>query len=345
MKQDSRTKRREARALPRRAALQQLGALAVALPALGTLGCAADEEPGRGPGAGPLEGADSGVSGASPGPTQSSATDSGAASLDAGAPGPAAPSTGANDAAALRDAEPPATASDAAPSDARMSEAAVGDAAAGVGPEIFDDAASCSLTTTDIEGPFLIEESEIPNDASMVRSDIREGMKGCEFRFHFRLLDAKQRCSPIANAQVYIWHCNADGIYSGFNGQDPNKPYTGAAQRTPENMERFCRGIQMSNAQGIVSFTTVYPGWYAGRPIHVHLIARTSETAPRLITTQLYFPAAFTTEVHTSEPDYMARAAAIPAGSRNPPSGRPAMPTLKHTPGLIVGTLNVIVNG
>jgi hypothetical protein len=61
--------------------------------------------------------------------------------------------------------------------------------------------------------------------------------------------------------------------------------------------------------------------------------------------TQLYFPAAFTTDVHTTEPAYMARAAAIPAGSRNPPSGKPAIPTLKHTPGLVVGTLNVIVNG
>jgi hypothetical protein len=105
--------------------------------------------------------------------------------------------------------------------------------------------------------------------------------------------------------------------------------------------------MQTSDKDGVVGFTTVYPGWYAGRPIHVHLIARVPGAAStqRLITTQLYFPAAFTTEVHESEPAYMARASMMPAGSRNPPAGAHAMPTMKHTPGLVVGTLNVIVNG
>lgn len=321
-------------ALPRRAALKGLGAIAV-LPGLGALGCGADAAPRSADGDPALEPNDAGVDAA----PQPAAPDAGSRmSAEAGAPSQPFD-------AGTRDASPTTTAPDGVAPE--TGPPAAGDAGvdAAIGPGDFDSAASCSLTTTDIEGPFLIEEEEVMGDASMVRSDLREGMHGCEFRFSFRLLDARRSCAPIAKAQVYIWHCNADGVYSGFNGQDPNKPYTGAAQRTPENTERFCRGIQFTNAEGIVSFTTVYPGWYAGRPIHVHLIARTNETAPRMITTQLYFPAAFTTEVHTTEPAYMARAAAIPAGSRNPPSGRPAMPTLKHTPGLVLGTLNVMVNG
>jgi protocatechuate 3,4-dioxygenase beta subunit len=210
---------------------------------------------------------------------------------------------------------------------------------------MFDDAASCMLTTTDIEGPFYSDEAEIPNDISMVRSDIRDGHDGVEFQLSFRMLDAKMSCKPISNAELYVWHCDAMGFYSGFSGQDPTKPYMGPQNPSPATIERFCRGIQLSDASGIATFKTVYPGWYAGRPIHVHLMARMKGATPRLITTQLYFPADFTLDVHESEPAYMARVKDMPAASRTPPSGKPAMPTLKHTPGLVVGTLNVIVNG
>jgi protocatechuate 3,4-dioxygenase beta subunit len=211
-------------------------------------------------------------------------------------------------------------------------------------PPVFDDAASCTLTTTDIEGPFFIDDHEFPDDESLIRSDIREGMDGVEFRLSFRVLDAKKACAPIAGAELYIWHCNADGLYSGFDGQDPSKPYAGSSNPTPMNKDRFCRGVQLTDSSGIATFATVYPGWYAGRPIHIHLMGRFDGASARLITTQLYFAAAFTREVHSSEPAYMARAATIPDGSANPPSGKPAMPTMNHTPGLVVGTLNVIVN-
>jgi protocatechuate 3,4-dioxygenase beta subunit len=209
---------------------------------------------------------------------------------------------------------------------------------------MFEDAARCVLTTTDIEGPFFIDDHEVPNDESLIRSDIREGLPGVECDFYFRLLDAKNACAPIAGAEVYIWHCNADGLYSGFANQDPSKPYTGAPDRTPENLDRFCRGVQLTDADGVAAFTSVYPGWYAGRPVHVHLIARFDGASMRMITTQLYFPAMFSKEVYQTEPAYMARAAAVPAASLNPPTSNPAMPSMKHGAGLVTGTLNVIVN-
>lgn len=209
----------------------------------------------------------------------------------------------------------------------------------------FPDSGTCMLTTTDIEGPFYIDEAEVMNDVSMIRSDVRDGHVGVEFRLYFRVMDARKSCAPIPNVELYIWHCDADGYYSGFSGQDPSKPYMGSANPAPANLDRFCRGIQSTDAMGIASFTSVYPGWYAGRPLHVHLMGRIKGQTTRLITTQLYFPADFTVDVHSTEPAYMARAAMIPAGSKNPPSGKPAMPAMQHTQGLVTGTLNVIVNG
>jgi protocatechuate 3,4-dioxygenase beta subunit len=125
------------------------------------------------------------------------------------------------------------------------------------------------------------------------------------------------------------------------------EPSTRAFERFAErvkNLERFCRGVQVSDSDGIVVFTTIYPGWYAGRPVHIHLVGQINGSNTRLITTQIYSPAAFSKEVYESEPAYTARAADIPESSLNPPSGEAAIPSVTHTPGLVVGTLNVIVS-
>jgi protocatechuate 3,4-dioxygenase beta subunit len=335
----------------RRDALKGFGALAISAPTFAAIGCSHDE------GSEPLAqsaGGRAGPAGAASSAAGSTATATGSAGRSAQNSG-GAPAEPAGAAAAPRGGEGGMTES-AKPSAGAGSPAHAGSPAAGSGgqtgaagasaatPAMFDDAASCSLTTTDIEGPFYIDDAEIPNDISLVRSDVRENLPGVEFRLSFRMLDAKNKCAPIPGAELYIWHCNADGYYSGFDGQDPSKPYTGSADPAPTNLDRFCRGIQLSDNDGIAGFVTLYPGWYAGRPIHIHLMARFPGMTKRLITTQLYFPAAFTKEVHTSEPAYMARAANIPAGSLNPPTGKPAIPTLKHTAGLVIGTLNVIVN-
>ncbi|WP_433929318.1 protocatechuate 3,4-dioxygenase [Sorangium cellulosum] len=221
-----------------------------------------------------------------------------------------------------------------------------GDDSLNLDPSIFEDAVRCALTTTDIEGPFFIDDSEIPNDISLFRSDLRDGHPGCEFQFYFRLLDAQNNCEPIPDAEIYIWHCDADGYYSGFDGQDPSTPYSGPGERTVENDERFCRGVQLTDRNGVAGFRTIWPGWYAGRPVHVHLVARINGATTRLITTQFYFEADFSRQIYENEPAYKARSTNIPASSLNPPGfGNPAMPTMSYTPGLVIGKLNVIVNG
>jgi protocatechuate 3,4-dioxygenase beta subunit len=344
-----------ARAVPRREVLRGLGALAGVTPALAALSCSderashmsdaasnAGAEAAAPAGAGPAANSGGSLSAVTASRTPAAGTTSQAA---AGSRSGASVQAGSGAGSASQAGAPAAGRSAAGSAAGSGGAAAISGTGGASVPAMFQDAASCTLTTTDIEGPFYIDEAEVSNDISMVRRDIRDGHAGVEFQLWFRMLDAKNSCMPIDGAELYIWHCDADGYYSGFDGQDPSKPYMGPASPDPTKLDRFCRGIQYSDASGIASFITIYPGWYAGRPLHVHLMARMKGATTRLITTQLYFPADFTQDVHSSEPAYMARAANIPAGSKNPPSGKPAMPTMKHTPGLVVGTLNVIVNG
>jgi protocatechuate 3,4-dioxygenase beta subunit len=89
----------------------------------------------------------------------------------------------------------------------------------------------------------------------------------------------------LTNAQVHIWHCNAQGVYSGVS-QPSNG---GGADHTGEN---FLRGYQMTDANGEVTFMTIYPGWYPGRTVHIHIKVRVfdaSGTVTTEATTQLFF--------------------------------------------------------
>jgi protocatechuate 3,4-dioxygenase beta subunit len=76
-------------------------------------------------------------------------------------------------------------------------------------------------------------------------------------------------CAPLANAGVELWHCDAQGYYSGISGENPG----GGGQPTgDENLETtFLRGIQITDPDGMVEFATIYPGWYTGRTVHIHM--------------------------------------------------------------------------
>lgn len=74
---------------------------------------------------------------------------------------------------------------------------------------------------------------------------------------------SNNRCAPLANTAAYVWHCDKDGACSGYD-----QPGANTVGQT------FCRGIQVADAGGAVAFTTLYPGWYAGRITHVHFQAR-----------------------------------------------------------------------
>ncbi|MGW6290516.1 intradiol ring-cleavage dioxygenase [Streptomyces sp. NPDC055107] len=145
-----------------------------------------------------------------------------------------------------------------------------------------------SLTTEQMEGPYYI-------DYELFRKDVVEDRTGIPLILVLRVVD-NVTCRPIRNSAIEIWHCDASGVYSGYTqngnggggGTPPGPPPTGTptappdgpgspgdpggpgGHATPTDDLTWLRGIQMTDAQGFVTFRTVFPGWYAGRAVHVH---------------------------------------------------------------------------
>ncbi len=159
--------------------------------------------------------------------------------------------------------------------------------------ELFDDTSACSLTPEETEGPYYF-------DVDSIRSDIREDRQGVPLRLAIRIRD--RACEPLENAAVDIWHCDANGTYSGFESASQGGPGGGGpgGGSGPTDEETYLRGAQVTDAGGIVQFTTVYPGWYPGRTVHIH--AKVHVNKQTVLTTQLYFDEGVTEQVYEREP-------------------------------------------
>ncbi len=165
----------------------------------------------------------------------------------------------------------------------------------------------CRVTTATVEGPYYI-------DKEIVRSDIREDQPGVPLELELRLVNANASCRPIAGAVVSIWHCNAEGEYSGYLFNDPNKmPDLSTVNELGhvkhEGTERFLRGAQTTDADGRVTFRTIVPGWYTPRAVHIHVRAFLNEKT--MITTQLYFPQSLINTIQSTQDPYKARGVSI----------------------------------
>lgn len=152
---------------------------------------------------------------------------------------------------------------------------------------------SCSLAPTETEGPFPLR-AMLTGDA-LLRADITEGRPGVPLALRIKLVDVTRGCRPITGAWVYVWHCDRDGEYSGYDGM--NGP-----SASPQT---FLRGIQKSDGEGCVTFKTLYPGWYEGRITHIHCMvflagAPLTRASPSQATTQFAFPADATAAVYAS---------------------------------------------
>ena len=141
---------------------------------------------------------------------------------------------------------------------------------------------SCILTPEQTEGPYYIAGEKL-------RRNITDGRPGLPLQLQAYVVDATT-CRPIRNAAVDIWHADAGGVYSGFGA--------GASSRT------FMRGIQRTNAKGLAVFRTVYPGWYQGRTVHIHVKVHIGGNVVH--TGQLYFRDSLTDAVYRRAP-YNAR--------------------------------------
>jgi protocatechuate 3,4-dioxygenase beta subunit len=157
-------------------------------------------------------------------------------------------------------------------------------ASEGAGPAAVESGAvGCVLTPEQTEGPYYIPKEK-------VRRNITDGRPGTPLTLRLQVVSAST-CKPIKGAAVDVWHADAAGVYSGFGH--------GAGNRT------FMRGIQRTNAKGIAIFRTVYPGWYMGRTVHIHVKVH---LGGRVVHTgQLYFPDALTDTVYKQAP-YSSRA-------------------------------------
>ncbi|MFE2046837.1 intradiol ring-cleavage dioxygenase [Streptomyces sp. NPDC059477] len=164
--------------------------------------------------------------------------------------------------------------------------------------------AVCTLTREMTEGPYHLE-------GALVRADIGEDRPGVPLTVALTVVDADS-CVPLPDALVELWHCDALGEYSGFVG---NNGHDG-----PDN-GRFLRGGLRTDAEGAARFTTVFPGWYGDRCVHIHIKVHTDvqltdddsfEGGQELHTGQLFFPEDLTREV-AALPAYAAN-----TGSRTP---------------------------
>ena len=159
------------------------------------------------------------------------------------------------------------------------------------------DSQSCIVRPEQTEGPYFVDERLNRPD---LRSDPTNGLLRPGTALALTLLISRLDaggCVPLAGAQVDLWHCDASGIYSDV--RDPHFTTVG---------QKFLRGYQLTDEQGAARFLTIYPGWYEGRTVHIHLKIRTDPHARRgyEYTSQMYFDDGLTDRVFLAQP-YAAR--------------------------------------
>jgi protocatechuate 3,4-dioxygenase beta subunit len=163
-----------------------------------------------------------------------------------------------------------------------MGGSALGAETAGGGPAaVASGAVSCVLTPELTEGPYYIAGEK-------VRRDITEGRPGATLLLRTTVVDAST-CKPLKGAAVDIWHCDAGGVYSGVGESGAS---TGS--------QTFLRGIQRTDANGLAVFKTIYPGWYPGRAVHIHVKVHVRGNVVH--TGQLFFADALTDAVYKRSP-------------------------------------------
>lgn len=149
---------------------------------------------------------------------------------------------------------------------------------------------ACVLTPQQTEGPYFVDERLERSD---IRSDPADGSvrQGVPLALVLRIFElAGGRCTPVPGAIVDVWHCDAAGRYSDTDDGDARTK--GA---------KFLRGYQATDANGRVRFTTIYPGAYRGRAVHIHFKVRAAGGHGQF-TSQLYFDDALTERVHAQTP-------------------------------------------
>lgn len=152
---------------------------------------------------------------------------------------------------------------------------------------------ACVVTPEQTEGPYFVDERLNRSDIRVDPSDgsVRAGVP-LTLGLHISSVGSAG-CTPVVGAIVDVWHCDAAGVYS--DATDPSFRTVG---------KKFLRGYQVTDANGSVQFTTIYPGWYRGRTVHIHFKVRADAKSGQgyEFTSQLYFDDSITDRVHAHEP-------------------------------------------
>lgn len=147
-------------------------------------------------------------------------------------------------------------------------------------------ATSCAVTPAETDGPF---PTKVPSN--FVRQDIRSDRTGVPITLAITIKNTGNSCAALAGALVDVWHCDKDGYYSEYGGS--------GMQSANFTSVDFLRGRQTTDANGLVGFTSVFPGWYSGRAPHIHVHVY-SASGKSLLVTQIAFPYAITNTVYTT---------------------------------------------
>lgn len=161
-------------------------------------------------------------------------------------------------------------------------------------PEATDVLLNCFASPQETEGPYFVDEM-------LNRSDIRidptdnSVQPGVPLQLTMKVYKVDgSTCSPLVGAHVDIWHCNATGLYS----DEANNNTVG---------QKWLRGYQVTDEYGTVTFTTIYPGWYQGRTVHIHTKIRTYDSDSNVTyeyTSQLFFNDDLSDQIYASTAPY-----------------------------------------
>ena len=148
----------------------------------------------------------------------------------------------------------------------------------------------CNLTPSETAGPFPTK-----TPGSLVIKDIRGDRKGIEMQVLITVKNKNNGCAALQGAFVDIWHCDADGNYSEYGGS--------GMQPANYSNAHFLRGRQVTDVNGQVNLMSIFPGWYPGRAVHIHVHVFDA-TGKSLLVTQIAFPAAVCDDVFTTSTQY-----------------------------------------
>jgi protocatechuate 3,4-dioxygenase beta subunit len=165
-------------------------------------------------------------------------------------------------------------------------------AVAAVPSAVLAEVQGAGLISTDVflvspelnAGPFYV-------DPKLVRSDITEGRPGLPMTLRLQVVRAD--CTPVEGARVDLWHCDAGGVYSGVRNLASGADAVG---------QTFLRGTQATDSTGVVTFQTIFPGWYPGRTTHMHCMVHLDGNM--VLTSQIFFDEAVNQAIYDDHEAY-----------------------------------------